>query len=197
MCKARSRYDGLEPGSANTPLITAALLAQQNPIVARRWFRPILATPVQPGPQMLTTSVTTPGSWKPSEASAVLLWANGLFNHHDPTPNEMTHLEGSDLWTLTWRLPASWRASYRISIWSPPQSGGDTPPWRAPGDRFAARRAAMAGELSNTSLPAYLVQRLRIALYGQLLTVFFSSFIPFNFWYEYYYRHYNNQNDSR
>ncbi len=128
-------------GASERAAITAALLAQQNPIVAGAGAG---TDPVRSHADSLrdyTWVVEAP------EASAVLLWANGLFNHHDPSPNEMTHLEGSDLWTLTWRLPASWRASYRISIWSPPQSGGDTPPWRASGDRFAARRAAMAGEL--------------------------------------------------
>ena len=53
------------------------------------------------------------------EASAVLPWANGLFDHLNPSPNEMVRLPDSDLWTLTWRLPASWRPSYRISVWAP------------------------------------------------------------------------------
>ncbi|MGO1638269.1 MAG: enterochelin esterase domain-containing protein, partial [Ancrocorticia populi] len=128
-------------GASARAAITAALLAQQNPIVAGAGAGTDPARSHADSLRDYTWVVETP------EASAVLLWANGLFNHHDPSPNEMTHLEGSDLWTLTWRLPASWRASYRISIWSPPQSGGDTPPWRASGDRFAARRAAMAGEL--------------------------------------------------
>lgn len=80
------------------------------------------------------------------KASAVLLWANGLFDHQDPSPNEMAHLPGSDLWTLTWRLPASWRASYRISIWTPSELP-HMPPWRASTERFAVRRAAMSGAL--------------------------------------------------
>ncbi len=72
------------------------------------------------------------------DAHAVLLWANGMFNHENPASSEFEHLPGSDLWTLTLRLPSSWRASYRIAVWK----NRETPPWRLGGDRFAVRNGA-------------------------------------------------------
>lgn len=73
------------------------------------------------------------------EASAVLLWVNGIFNHGELDSSEFSRLPGSQLWGLTLRLPSSWRASYRIAVWE----GDGIPPWRSATDRFSVRTAAM------------------------------------------------------
>lgn len=72
-------------------------------------------------------------------ATTVLLWANALFDHRDVAASEFSRLEGSDLWTLTLRLPRAWRASYRIAVWD-----RDTPPpWRTAQGRRDIRLAAL------------------------------------------------------
>ncbi|MFT3942783.1 MAG: alpha/beta hydrolase-fold protein [Ancrocorticia sp.] len=73
------------------------------------------------------------------EASAVLLWVNGIFNHGELEHSEFERVAGDSLWALTLRLPASWLASYRIAVWE----GEGLAPWRAATDRFAVRTAAM------------------------------------------------------
>lgn len=79
--------------------------------------------------------------WNDAEATAVLLWANGLFDDRDVVRNEFTRLPGSDLWTLSLRMPPAWRASYVIT----PHQGKGDPPWRVATERRAIRLAAMAG----------------------------------------------------
>ncbi|MFT0848436.1 alpha/beta hydrolase-fold protein [Actinomycetaceae bacterium L2_0104] len=73
------------------------------------------------------------------DAHAVLLWANGMFNHEEVESSEFERVDGSDLWALTLRLPSSWRASYRIAVWDSPEPA----PWRQKGDRFAIRTSAL------------------------------------------------------
>lgn len=74
-----------------------------------------------------------------ARASTVLLWANALFDHRDVAASEFTRLDGSDLWTLTLRLPRSWRASYRIAVWE----HDGPPPWRRVQGRREVRLAAL------------------------------------------------------
>lgn len=85
------------------------------------------------GECLYTWIVEAPG------ATTVLLWANALFDHRDVAASEFTHLEGSDLWTLTLRLPRSWRASYRIAVWDQDAP----PPWRTAQGRRRIRLAAL------------------------------------------------------
>ncbi len=81
-----------------------------------------------PDMRLYTWVVESPGS------AGVLLWINGLFDSSDAGGSEMHRLEGSDLWTLSVRMPASWRASYTISTWD----GEGQAPWRAGIDARAA-----------------------------------------------------------
>lgn len=74
-------------------------------------------------------------------ASAVLLSANGVLDVRDLGSSELTRLEGSDLWTLSYRMPRDWRASYVVTA----HRGDGLPPWRVAADRRAIRLAAMAG----------------------------------------------------
>ena len=129
-------------------------LAQPNPIITED-------PEGDPDMRLYTWVVESHGS------SAVLMWANGVFDHAHVQDSEMHRLKGSDLWTLTLRMPADWRASYTITSWD----HDDVPPWRTSTDRLEIRRAAMAngrldernvGRVMNSSLvegPAALVDR--------------------------------------
>lgn len=75
------------------------------------------------------------------DASAVLLSANGVLDVRDLGASELTRLEGSSLWTLSYRMPRDWRASYVVTA----HRGDGLPPWRVATDRRGIRLAAMAG----------------------------------------------------
>jgi len=73
-------------------------------------------------------------------ASAVVLSANAMVHPDTLGACEFEALPDG-LWALSWRMPASWEASYRITA----HSGPGTPPWRAATDRRSVRLAADAG----------------------------------------------------
>lgn len=73
-------------------------------------------------------------------AAAVVCSANAMVH-----PDTLSACEFEDLpdglWALTWQMPASWEASYRITA----HTGRGVPPWRAATDRRMVRLAADAG----------------------------------------------------
>lgn len=74
------------------------------------------------------------------EASAVILSANAMV-HPDTLGSCEFEALPEGLWALTWIMPASWEASYRITV----HKGPGTPPWRTAVDRRGVRLAADAG----------------------------------------------------
>ncbi|MFC7580020.1 alpha/beta hydrolase-fold protein [Schaalia naturae] len=93
----------------------------------------------EPPMRLYTWIVDAPG------ASAVLLWGNGLFDHTDVGASELERVPAGNRcagrWTITLRLPADWRGSYRIAI----HEGPGEAPWRSARGRHAIRRAAIDG----------------------------------------------------
>lgn len=121
-----------EPAGARArAALSSVVLARRNPLVTDDSSADEGAA--DPTQCLYTWVVEAPG------ASVVLLWANALFDHRDIAASEFTRLEDSDLWTLTLRLPQSWRASYRIAVWD----RDAPPPWRTATGRRDVRRAAL------------------------------------------------------
>ncbi len=106
--------------------LTAIVLGRTNPLITD--------DPDGSGTDRIFTWVSNE-----AKASRVLLWINGLFDHTRVEDSEMTRLEGSDLWTISLLLPATWRGSYRIGVWAGPGEA----PWRLAEDRMGVRRAAL------------------------------------------------------
>ena len=78
--------------------------------------------------------------YRNSSASAVILSANAMVHPDTLSACEFEALPDG-LWALTWLMPASWEASYRITA----HTGPGTPPWRTAADRRGVRMAADAG----------------------------------------------------
>lgn len=57
-------------------------------------------------------------------AAAVQLRATGVFDPGNPGEAELNRLDGSDLWIITLRMPAAWRASYTLIAWGLPGDEG-------------------------------------------------------------------------
>ena len=97
----------------------------------------------QPNPQ-ITPDIGDPAmsvwTWVVEEpdARSVLLWTNPVFDHRDLRAAEFARVAGSDLWTISLRLPAALRASYRVGVWR--EDG--PPPWRAASGRRGVLTAA-------------------------------------------------------
>ena len=141
---ARALGVGGEQAARQCGDMAVTALAQPNPIITED-------PQGDPDMRLYTWVVESPG------AQAVLMWANGVFDHTNVRDSEMRRLEGSDLWTITLRMPADWRASYTITSWD----HDEVPPWRASTDRMEIRKAAMAngrlderniGRVMNSSL---------------------------------------------
>lgn len=103
---------------------THEALARPNPFIE--------PDPVDPESTLWTWTFQDP------DARSVMLWTNPVFDHSDVARMELARLPGSDLWTICLRMPASLRASYRISVWHQ----DDEPPWRAASGRRPVIRAA-------------------------------------------------------
>ncbi|GAA3670819.1 enterochelin esterase domain-containing protein [Microbacterium marinilacus] len=95
----------------------------------------------RPNPLVATDADGAVWTWVVPEpdARAVLLWLNADFPHDDVAAAELTRLAGSDLWTISLRLPAELRTSYRIAAWR----DADDPPWRRATGRRPVILAAM------------------------------------------------------
>ncbi|MCC3297998.1 enterochelin esterase domain-containing protein [Arthrobacter caoxuetaonis] len=78
--------------------------------------------------------------YRNSAAAAVILSANAMVHPDTLGACEFEALPDG-LWALTWQMPASWEASYRITV----HTGTGTPPWRTAADRRGVRLAADAG----------------------------------------------------
>lgn len=87
--------------------------------------------------------------YRDDAAAAVVLSANAMVHPDTLSACEFEELPDG-LWALTWRMPASWEASYRITV----HYGPGVPPWRATTDRRSVRLAADAGgpDAHNPSL---------------------------------------------
>lgn len=94
----------------------------------------IVADPEDPESSIWTWMV------EDADATAVVLWTNPVFDHREVSRAEFIRLPDSDLWTISLRLPAALRASYRIGIWRQQ----DPPPWRTASGRREVILAAMA-----------------------------------------------------
>ena len=110
--------------------LARSALAQPNPLIE--------PDPDDPAMAVWTWVVEAP------DARAALLWTNPVFDHADVGRAEFERLPGSGLWTISLRLPAALRASYRIGVWR--EDG--PPPWRTASGRrgvlLAARDASAA-----------------------------------------------------
>ncbi|BCB84808.1 enterochelin esterase [Phytohabitans suffuscus] len=75
--------------------------------------------------------------WRDADAAAVVLHANRLSDFRDLGQSLMRRLAGTDVWHLSYRMPGTWRGSYRI--------GPLAEPLAAPGPDRAPDRAAWRG----------------------------------------------------
>ncbi|MBD8042741.1 DUF3327 domain-containing protein [Arthrobacter sp. Sa2BUA2] len=73
-------------------------------------------------------------------ATAVILSANAMVHPDTVSACEFEALPDG-LWALTWRMPADWESSYRITV----HTGAPPAPWQSADDRRAVRLAADAG----------------------------------------------------
>lgn len=82
--------------------------------------------------------------WR-GQGAAVLLLANKLFDRANPRGGLMARVPGTDVWHLTYRLPADWRGSYQIAVAA-----------TEPGDNEELRALAASGRpdpFNDTVLP--------------------------------------------
>ena len=99
--------------------------AQPNPIIT-------------PDPDDPSSAVWT---WvvEATDARAVLLWINAVFDHDELDRAELKRLPDSDLWSASLRLPTALRTVYRIAVWR----AESEPPWRMSADRREVVHAAV------------------------------------------------------
>lgn len=81
----------------------------------------------------------------------VLAAVNKLFDRDDPAASLMRRVDGTDVWWLSYRLPADWRGSYHLHPGPPGAGGGDGPA------ELAARLLAVPG-VPDPRNPAVLPQ---------------------------------------
>nr|WP_243752095.1 enterochelin esterase [Leucobacter weissii] len=74
--------------------------------------------------------------WQDAAAAEVLLFANKLTDERDIASSLMRRLRGTDIWHLSYRMRADWRASYGFLT----RDRGDAWPW-GDGDHASIRRA--------------------------------------------------------
>jgi len=79
--------------------------------------------------------------WRDADAAAVVLHANRLTDFRDLDQSLMRRVPGTDVWHVTYRMPATWRASYTIGPLAHPVAPADPD---APADRAAWRAMRLA-----------------------------------------------------
>lgn len=78
--------------------------------------------------------------YRDPRATAVILSANAMVHPDTATSCEFEALPAG-VWALTWRMPADWETSYRITV----HTGALPAPWQSAVDRRSMRLAADAG----------------------------------------------------
>lgn len=81
--------------------------------------------------------------WRDADAAQVLLFANRLTDEKRLDESRMRRLPGTDVWHLSYRMRADWRASYVFL----PQAPDERPAWLADDDQIAIRAALDRGRL--------------------------------------------------
>lgn len=80
--------------------------------------------------------------WRDSDAEEVLLFVNRLTDERHLADSLMRRIEGTDLWHLSYRMDADWRASYSFL----PRRAGERAAWRDDHDQVAIRAALDRGQ---------------------------------------------------
>lgn len=96
---------------------------------------------VEPSPDSRSSHRAVTFFHESQSASAVILSANSLLNHLQLAASEFDQLQGSDLWALSYLMPADWECAYRITV----HTGAAPAPWRTESERRPIRIAADAG----------------------------------------------------
>ncbi|SHN26486.1 enterochelin esterase [Cryptosporangium aurantiacum] len=113
------------------PLASSPRLAVVTPDTVTAFWASVETTPlVEPdGEEYLVTWL-----WRDAEAADVVLHLNKMTDYHDLRQSRFRRLEDTDLWHLTYRLPGTYRGSYRIgplaSRVAPPSVPPDKTAWR-------------------------------------------------------------------
>ena len=79
--------------------------------------------------------------WRDETADRVLVFVNRLTDERNLADSLMCRVPGTDVWHLSYRMDADWRASYAFLR----QEVGEPAPWVGPGDQAALRAALDRG----------------------------------------------------
>lgn len=120
-----------------------ALAADPTPAaVSDFWAGPGARLPlVEPVPGGSGEEVLVSFCWRDPGAEQVLLFANRLTDETRLADSLLSRIPGTDVWHVTYRLRADWRASYCFL----PQAPGQRPAWLGEGDQVAIRAALDRG----------------------------------------------------
>ncbi|MGC4153787.1 MAG: DUF3327 domain-containing protein [Propionicimonas sp.] len=140
------------PRPAPAPLATSPTIARlerelhacdadsRREFVDRFWRGPGSSSPLvepirdRPGERLVTFC------WQDAEAERVLLFVNRITDERDLAASYLRRVTGTDIWHLTYRMGADWRASYSFL----PQRG-TRPIWLDSDDQVAIRAALDRG----------------------------------------------------
>ena len=93
------------------------------------------------------TEVVVTFLWRDAHAERVLLFANRVTDETRLDESLMRKVAGTDVWHLSYRMRADWRASYVFL----PQLPGQLPAWRTADDQVAIRAALDQGHTDPTN----------------------------------------------
>jgi len=144
---------------AESPTL-AALAADATPAAVRAfWSGPAARLPlVEDVPGGSGEEVLVSFCWRDADAEQVLLFANRLTDETRLEDSLLTRIPGTDVWHVTYRLRADWRASYCFL----PQAPGQRPAWLGEDDQVAIRAALDRG-LADPRNPDVCHNRLGVA----------------------------------